>query len=40
LNATFGNVAELIIALIALHKGLFDVVKASLTDRSSATCCW
>jgi Ca2+:H+ antiporter len=31
LNATFGNAAELIIALIALRKGLFDVVKASLT---------
>jgi Ca2+:H+ antiporter len=31
LNATFGNAAELIIALLALHKGLFGVVKASLT---------
>ncbi len=31
LNATFGNAAELIIALMALHKGLFGVVKASLT---------
>lgn len=31
LNATFGNAAELIIALAALRKGLFDVVKASLT---------
>jgi Ca2+:H+ antiporter len=31
LNATFGNAAELIIALIALRAGLFDVVKASLT---------
>ncbi len=31
LNATFGNAAELIIALMALHKGLYDVVKASLT---------
>jgi Ca2+:H+ antiporter len=31
LNATFGNAAELIIALIALQKGLYDVVKASLT---------
>jgi Ca2+:H+ antiporter len=30
LNATFGNAAELIIALAALHAGLFDVVKASL----------
>src|SRR4051812_45419544 len=31
LNATFGNAAELIIALIAIHKGLNDMVKASLT---------
>ena len=31
LNATFGNAAELIIALMALRAGLFDVVKASLT---------
>ncbi|HEX5043956.1 MAG TPA: calcium/proton exchanger [Candidatus Polarisedimenticolaceae bacterium] len=31
LNATFGNAAELIIALIALRRGLYDVVKASLT---------
>ncbi len=31
LNATFGNAAELIIALIALKAGLFGVVKASLT---------
>jgi Ca2+:H+ antiporter len=31
LNATFGNAAELIIALMALNKGLFGVVKASLT---------
>src|SRR5438067_8308705 len=31
LNATFGNAAELIIALTALHKGLYPVVKASLT---------
>jgi Ca2+:H+ antiporter len=31
LNATFGNAAELIIALIALQKGLYAVVKASLT---------
>lgn len=31
LNATFGNAAELIIALVALNKGLFDVVKASIT---------
>ena len=31
LNATFGNAAELIIALAALHKGMYPVVKASLT---------
>lgn len=31
LNATFGNAAELIIALIAMSKGLHDIVKASLT---------
>ncbi len=31
LNATFGNAAELIIALIALNKGLIGVVKASIT---------
>lgn len=31
LNATFGNAAELIIALMALQQGLHDVVKASLT---------
>ena len=31
LNATFGNAAELIIAYVALSKGLHDVVKASLT---------
>lgn len=31
LNATFGNAAELIIAVLALRAGLHDVVKASLT---------
>jgi len=31
LNATFGNMAELIIASMALHKGMVEVVKASLT---------
>ncbi|HEY2713878.1 MAG TPA: calcium/proton exchanger [Chthoniobacterales bacterium] len=31
LNATFGNAAELIIALVALGKGLTGVVKASIT---------
>jgi Ca2+:H+ antiporter len=31
LNATFGNAAELIIAIMALREGLRDIVKASLT---------
>ena len=31
LNATFGNAAELILALLALRRGLDEVVKASLT---------
>jgi Ca2+:H+ antiporter len=31
LNASFGNAAELIIALFALRKGLVEVVKASIT---------
>ena len=31
LNATFGNAAELIIAVVALNRGLTDVVKASIT---------
>ena len=31
LNATFGNAAELIIALMALSRGLTDIVKASIT---------
>src|SRR5262245_44930399 len=31
LNATFGNAAELILALMALSKGLTDIVKASIT---------
>lgn len=31
LNATFGNAAELIIAIVALNAGLFDLVKASIT---------
>jgi len=31
LNATFGNAAELIIALVALREGLHEIVKASLT---------
>ncbi len=31
LNATFGNAAELIIAVVALRAGYFDLVKASIT---------
>jgi Ca2+:H+ antiporter len=31
LNASFGNAAELIIALMALKRGLYDIVKASIT---------
>lgn len=31
LNATFGNAAELIIAVMAIQAGLYDVVKASIT---------
>jgi Ca2+:H+ antiporter len=31
LNGTFGNAAELIIAIMALQRGLHDVVKASIT---------
>ena len=31
LNATFGNAAELIIAIMALRAGLHDLVKASIT---------
>ena len=31
LNATLGNAAEMIIALVALHAGMLDVVKASIT---------
>ncbi|MXO80764.1 cation transporter, partial [Paenibacillus sp. OT2-17] len=31
LNATFGNAAELIIAIFLVKEGLYDMVKASLT---------
>ncbi|NMO94674.1 calcium/proton exchanger [Paenibacillus lemnae] len=31
LNATFGNAAELIIAILLVQQGLFDMVKASIT---------
>ena len=31
LNATFGNAAEMIIALVALHQGHLELVKASIT---------
>ena len=36
LNATFGNAAELIIAIVALRAGQLDIVKASLTAVLSA----
>lgn len=39
LNATFGNAAELIIAIVALRAGYLEIVKASLTAPSSATSC-
>ncbi len=31
LNATLGNAAELIITVVAIHSGLLDLVKASIT---------
>jgi Ca2+:H+ antiporter len=31
LNATFGNVTELIVSIIAIHEGLVEVAKASIT---------
>jgi Ca2+:H+ antiporter len=31
LNASLGNLAEMIIAIVAIQKGLYDVVKASIT---------
>ena len=31
LNATFGNAAELIIAILLIKEGLYDMVKASIT---------
>ena len=31
LNATFGNATEMVIAIVALHEGLVDVVKASIS---------
>jgi Ca2+:H+ antiporter len=38
LNATFGNAAELIIAFMALRRGLHSVVKASLTGSIIGNC--
>ena len=35
LNATFGNAAELIIAIFALRQGMVEVVKASITGSRS-----
>jgi Ca2+:H+ antiporter len=31
LNVTFGNAAEIIIAIVAINAGLIDLVKASIT---------
>jgi hypothetical protein len=39
LNATLGNLAELIIALSALNAGQYMLVKASIAARSSPTRC-
>jgi Ca2+:H+ antiporter len=38
LNATFGNAAELIIAIAAMRQGMYDVVKASSLAISCS--CW
>ena len=40
LNATFGNAPELIIGLVALRAGLFDMVRASLIGATWQICCW
>ena len=37
LNATFGNVVELILSLAALSKGLFSVVRLSLVSAPNST---
>ena len=37
LNATFGNAAELILAFVALRASHFEIVRASIPGRSSAT---
>ena len=36
LNATFGNAAELIIAIVALNQGHVELVKASITAKERA----
>src|SRR5438309_8891759 len=40
LNATFGNLTELIVAVLLIAAGNFEVVKASLSGPSLATFCW
>ena len=40
LNATFGNAPELIISMVALRAGLFDMVRASLIGAILANLCW
>jgi Ca2+:H+ antiporter len=39
LDATLGNLTEMVIALTALHAGQYTLVKASLAARSSPTRC-
>ena len=40
LNATFGNVVEMILSLAVLQKGLYTVVAASLIGSIRQICCW
>src|SRR6185436_8427133 len=40
LNATFGNLPELIIAVVALRAGLVEMVRASLIGAVLANGCW
>jgi calcium/proton exchanger cax len=39
LNATLGNAAELIITIVALRAGKYELVKASLTGSIIGNCC-
>jgi Ca2+:H+ antiporter len=40
LNATFGNMAEIMIAVLALREGLYSVVKASLRPNTRPRSSW